>query len=142
MSEIQELNITSGHPVQFQIEGRFDRHFSPLVGLERGKYLIIKTPKITGFTNDIYAGLPIIVRYLFQGTVFGFKSRILGQVLSPITLLLLEFPESVESHNLRTHQRCECYIPVHFSMGNGMMPGVLVDVSAGGCRVWVSTDWR
>ncbi len=55
-------------------------------------------------------------------------------------MILLEFPESVESHNLRTHQRCECYIPVQFSLGNGMIQGILVDVSAGGCRVWMAAE--
>ena len=140
MTENQELNISSGHPVQFQIEGQYERHFSTLVGLEKGGYLLIKTPKIHGFTNDIYSGLPIIVRYIFQGTVFGFKSKITGLVMRPVGMIILEFPEKVETHNLRAYQRSECYIPIKLSLGNGMTPGILIDISAGGCRVWIESE--
>jgi len=57
-------------------------------------------------------GAELIVRYLLDGTVYGFITRLLHKQQGPFGMWMLEYPEVVEVKNLRRAPRIPLYLKV------------------------------
>ena len=127
-----------GFTLKIQFKDADTRLTSELVGKSDGKYLIIKMPPIhvMGDTYElIYKGNEVIIRYLQNGTIFGFKSRIKDFILSPEKLIFLEYPKKIENHELRTNKRIDCFLPANIGTKDclGIIRGSIIDISKEGC---------
>lgn len=129
------LNITFGCEILIEIEGVGSRIKSTLIGVDPKSYIIIKTPNVVGIQKCLLAGTFVTVRYLYLGTVYGFRSSILVSVTVPEGLLFLQFPKHIERINLRKHERITCAVPVAFGLGDFNLNGIVSDLSSGGCRL-------
>ena len=130
------LRITAdvGDELLIQIEGTKIRFKSNLVGVERDAYLIVKTPNMPGIGNKITAGDTVIVRYLSEGSVFGFESVIEGSIVRPARLIFIKYPKFVECKSIRRFKRISCNIPATGDINGAEFKGMIVDISKGGCR--------
>ncbi len=129
-----------GTALKIQLEGSQSRLSSELIGVEEGKYLIIKMPPIQTMGNaasSIYKGGSVVIRYLHKGTVFGFKSRIIHFITSPVKLMFLDYPKRIENQNLRAHKRIDCYLPANASIADNTIEGTITDISREGCQFTV-----
>ncbi len=126
-----------GNQLLLQIQGFASRLKSVLIGGEYNGYLIVTTPKVSGMDTMVLDGLSVTVTFLHDGVVYGFRSHVTHRLVSPARLLFLSYPENIERHELRKHQRVECNIPTGVKIDNGQnsFEGIMADISTGGCRV-------
>jgi len=96
----QPLVLEMGDSLQLEIEG-YDPHFSSsLIGVVPDECLIIKAPQLfsaMGKTQSLLPGLEIGISCIHRGSVWGFKSRLTSVISEPSRLLMLEYPETIES---------------------------------------------
>jgi len=136
------LRIGIGTTLQFQM-GEKSWQFKAtavLVGMVPGEYLIIRVPPVPGILNRLSNGDPVIVRYLFEGNLYGFNSSILTHIYKPALIMFLCYPEVVETLNLRKAQRVQCCFPVMLKKDGQEFKAVILDISLGGSRVGLDMD--
>jgi len=129
--------IELGNEVHFEIE-QIDRRFkSILIGMKPGEYLIFELPRdaFSGNNKSIFfSGNSIIVRYLHDGTVFGFQSKIIDALSAPRKLLFIEHPKIIARYELRSKKRVDCFLPAKIEIMDKEKQGVLTNISEKGCR--------
>ena len=125
-----------GITFRIEIEGTEESISCILIGIENGKYLIIRTPPshTLGNASDLFhKGNEIYVKYVYKGTIFGFQSKIIDQIYEPFKLLFIEYPEKIESYDFRGNKRVECYLPAFVIIEEGRIEGCITDISKAGC---------
>lgn len=106
---------------------------STLVGYQENNSLIVRLPLVAGIDNMAKESTPVTIKYLHHGTVYGFRTEVIGRyVRSPLRFLFLAYPLKVERHNLRKTTRINCYITATAELKDGPVEGVIVDLSPGG----------
>lgn len=134
--KLNNVTFGIGTDVVMQFPGITGKLKSSFVGIKANKYLILETPQLLGIEAKIQGGGAVTIMYVCDGTVYGFRSTILHVLESPIELLFISFPETVESHDLRSTERVSCYLPAELAVDGDdiMYDGILLDISATGCR--------
>jgi hypothetical protein len=124
--------LSLGTLLQIQFEGLGSSR-SRLVGMEPGNFLIILTPPIANLGSKLYQKNHGIVRYLFSGRVYAFRSTLLSLIKEPYRLSILTYPTSIENVNLRKHERISSLIAAEMSANGQLHEGIISDISDGGC---------
>jgi hypothetical protein len=105
---------------------------SKLIGMKVGAYLIVD---ISGTEADVMA-LPkkekVQVRYVNQ-SVFHFSSHIIMVLDQPDDLGFLQYPDNVESFNIRRHKRVACFMQIQVKSEGRLDVAVITNISATGC---------
>jgi c-di-GMP-binding flagellar brake protein YcgR len=105
------------------------------VGQEAGGYVILRFPASAPIEDHLYEGNRLVIKFIADGTVFGFQSQVMGYVYKKkLILVVLSYPESVETHVLRESQRVDFLVPAVLQAAGQSIEGIVVDLSAGGCR--------
>lgn len=114
-----------------------------LVGMDRNNFLILKIPLTVEVNALMKDNVSVKGLFMFEGTIFGFISKILSTIDSPDLLLFLSYPDVMEKHELRKNMRIQCSIPatIHKS-GKEDYTGIITDLSTEGCRVTLSGNTR
>ena len=108
---------------------------SVLIGMELDEYLIIKIPaQYTNVKHKLVPGVDIIVRYLYRGTVYGFQTKLIQIITTPVKLLFLQYPKIIEHYDLRSQKRAESLFPASLKIKDKTNHGAIIDVSKNGCR--------
>ena len=128
------LNIELGCQLSIQVEEMKERLTSYLVGMLINSYLIIKTPSIVGIKDLLTKGSSVVVRYIYLGEVFGFRSTVLGSTTSPFKIIFLSYPKIIEIINLRQKPRISCCIPASLNYKNSELKGIIENINSGGCK--------
>lgn len=131
----RKIDFQVGIKIAIQLENRGVHENSTLVGLEEDKYLILQIPGLGEVEPLLQEGSTVVGRYLLAGTVYGFRSKILGYSLDPLKLLFLSFPDVVEDKNLRKNPRLRCFLPVEVGVDDHIYVGVVMDISPGGYQL-------
>jgi len=140
MSSKNGNNVDVCHGIEFgtllniQING-LGSSKSSIVGIERGKYLIIKTPAIAGVNTKLFKKNHIVVRYLCDGVLFGFHCTLIALLKDPFQLSFLSYPEIGDTINLRKHDRISCLLSGELLVGEWRCKCVTSDIGIGGCRI-------
>lgn len=137
------LPITLGTELLVEITDLKLRTKSVLIGMENSNYLIMK---LSG--QDFEAGLAdekagageLVVRYLFRGSVYGFKTRLLKLLTDPARLAFVSYPSKIEEFTVRNNPRYECILPAETIFGGDQVELVIVDISLKGCRCVIKTS--
>ncbi len=87
-----------------------------------------------------YKGNDIIIRYLYKGTVFGFKTQIVDIIFDPTKLVFVEYPKKLENYELRNNKRIACYLPASVIISDNTIEGCITDISRDGCQFIVETS--
>lgn len=142
--------LTVGQPLKISLTVR-DRkamYGSTLLGWKEHAWLVCEWPAQLGHDTDIPRSSPCTVSYLYEGKLVGYRTEIRDIMTSPIPLLFLAFPHTVEEMHLRKHARVSSCEPALLMRGDGAGPfplhssdfsgGMLKDMSLGGCSVALS----
>jgi hypothetical protein len=124
--------LSLGTLLQVQFEG-LGSSKSRLIGIEPGNFLIIQTPPIASIASKLYQKNHGIVRYLFSGRVYAFRTTLLSLVREPYRLAIIAYPTSIEHINLRKHERIASLIAAEVSVAGQPFDGIISDISNGGC---------
>lgn len=127
------LPAEPGIPLMVKIAGVPDQLRCCLVGVEPGVSIIVRLPVSVGESWKLSENTNCVVRYLSDGTVYGFKTYLQGKyVRDPLRFLFLAFPYDLEVHNLRGSSRIACFLPSKLDLGQSSLDGVVLDIGAGG----------
>lgn len=118
------------------LKGRFT-----IFGARTGNFIIIEEPVVrlnerlfTRITGDIFC------RYLHEGDVFDFHSRVRSYVEGGMALI--DYPAQFKQSTLRKHPRIRINLETKLSFRNNpsfVMTGTMTDISEGGCRLTLHT---
>lgn len=132
----QHLAIQPESTLLIQSKGLGKGIKAKFIGMERGKYLIVRLPPATMSQAPLMDSEEVTVRFLGKnGAIHGFQSFVGERVTRPVPLLFLGFPKTIEVLSLRRHDRAFCYLPTSFFIEGNDFAGTIVDISQGGCRI-------
>lgn len=134
------------HPVKVRIK-------VPLIGYEMGKYIILKYPithRTSSYQDVLVEGNVVIVRYILEGEhgeCCAFRSTIRNITQYPESFLILNYPEKIESRQLRLQQRIITHLPATIMVDldekgeNAIrLNGIIADISVKGCGFMFKAD--
>ena len=101
-----------GTILRLQIEGTRRRLSCELIGVEDGKYLIVKMPSLhimESVSNLLVNGNEITAKYMHKGTMFGFQSTIIDLIQKPFKLVFIKYPEKTDSYDVRGNKRVSAF---------------------------------
>lgn len=135
------LPVTIGTELLAEFQDFSLRTKSELIGMKKGQYLVICTQHdMPGMRAEALKDSSVIVRYLYKGSVFGFRTRVLSLIHSPDRLVFLGYPEKIEEFRVRASQRFECILPAITIVDGVEGETVVVDISADGCKCTVKAS--
>jgi c-di-GMP-binding flagellar brake protein YcgR len=129
----KDLGVEWGMPLMIRFKGFNESHKGTLVGMDRGHYLICSVAQIRGIWINVHKENHVVVRYLHKGVVYGFRCSMISLIEEPIPLMLLSYPEEIETVALRKHDRITCLIPAAVQVDSELYKGAILDLSLGGC---------
>jgi len=142
MSDIKNLNIEIGTLMQLEFETVRYRLKSEFVGMVQHSYLIVTMPPSKSIPNasKIFThGIDTIIRFVHQGTAYGFITTVERAIYKPAKLLFLKYPKSFEIYQLRNFERVLCLLPASLELSKeDAIAGHVIDISKEGCQF--STD--
>jgi len=131
----KRIAVEIGIPVKIELEGIEFPLQSSIVGLENDKYLIIKAPEpFSRVEHKLFKGNDLIVRYVSDGTVYAFQTKVLETIVKPLPLLFIEYPRIIQHYDLRLQKRLNCHIPARIILGDQENVGCILDLAITGCR--------
>jgi len=132
-----------GTILRIQIEGTRRRLSCELIGVEDGKYLIVKMPSLhimESVSNLLANGNEITAKYMHKGTMFGFQSTIIDLIQKPFKLFFIKYPDKTDSYDVRGNKRVECFLPASLKIAEQILEGSITDISRAGCLFTIDTD--
>ncbi len=113
---------------------------STLVGIDHGKYLLLKAPGPFGrIDHDLFKVEDFIIKSLYKGTIYAFRSKLMSTISKPSKLMFIEYPRKIEHHELRSHKRFKCSIVTQTEVNKKERGGVIENISIGGCLCIIET---
>jgi len=114
---------------------------SSIVGMENERYIIIKAPEpFQRIRHKLYPGNEMIVRYISDGTVFAFQTRMIETIVKPIPLIFVEYPKIIQHYELRNQKRVPCHLPTRVIFEDQENIGCIVDMARTGCRLLIQAE--
>lgn len=101
-----------------------------LIGIIPNSGLIIKTPPLQNVHDVFPVGDEIVLRYVYMGEVFGFKSKVIDCTVNPFKLIYVTYPDVVEKLCLRRNRRIICNFPANIHIEDHELRGMIVDISS------------
>ncbi|WP_319542906.1 flagellar brake protein [uncultured Pseudodesulfovibrio sp.] len=108
-----------------------------IIGLSEYKYLILEIPLVIGHRARYAPGSTVIVKFVKEGTVYGFYSEILQIHYDPAPVMYLKYPSEVEPFEFRAHKRFAGRIPARMFNDEAHYHCLINDISSGGCSLTV-----
>jgi hypothetical protein len=140
--EKRPLDFRIGEKVLVDVEGTGKRFWTEAYGRIREEFILLRHPMNVSFKDVLNKDQPITARYMdSEGSIFGFKSTVVGAMSKPSPILVITHPFTIETVNLRRHDRVQCFLPGTLFHEGAEMAGYIVNISAGGAKyVWPMQD--
>lgn len=134
----KRINLEMGTELQIELSDVAMPLYSTLIGMDTDEYLIIKSPTPYNMVKQkLYRGNEIVVKYLYNGTIYAFQSKLIEPISKPFKLLFLEYPKIIEKHELRSFKRAKCFFPAKMIFDKRDCTGLVLDISRRGCRIQI-----
>jgi HD-GYP domain-containing protein (c-di-GMP phosphodiesterase class II) len=127
------FSMEIGSLIQLQLSEKSKRLNAKFIGMDPGYYIIITLPKIEDPKEQFFRERKIVLRYITDGTIFGFESNVIALILQPARLLFLTYPQKIQSCNIRKHNRFDCTYDAHVIVSGVNYQGMITNISMGGC---------
>ncbi len=108
----QELPLVMGQKVTITVRGEIFQVF--VRGWRKGQYIILDLPRVGVEDFRIAPQTGIQLHFTKEGLFVNFKSTSILSFVQAITLLIIEWPRSYDSHNLRKSERFKSNIPISY----------------------------
>jgi hypothetical protein len=135
------VKLMPGDTLQLQplLEGQTERFSVQVIGVMKGKSLLVTAPLVDGKLIFVRDGQTYLVRAFSGLNVCAFKARILKSQLQPFPYLHLSYPDSVQAMRIRKTMRAPASIIVavhEAEVGRQVGAGKIIDLSVGGARMF------
>ena len=141
------LSVGLALKLSFTLDQQKTMYGSTLLGWKEHAWLVCELPSQLGHTTDILPGTSCTVSYLFEGKLVGYRTEIRDLIVSPVPILFLAFPQTVEEMHLRKHARVSSSEPALLTRADfgshavsvlspsDYAGGLVKDLSMGGCSI-------
>lgn len=141
------LTVGLSLKISLMLEQQKTMYGSALLGWKEHAWLVCEWPLQLSHTTEIPKGTPCTVSYLLDGKLVGYRTEIRDMITSPVPLLFIAFPHTVEEMHLRKHARVSSSEPALLmrtdSTSKAPAPisssdyagGLVKDLSLGGCSI-------
>ena len=107
-----ELPLTLGQKVTITVRGEV---FTVLVrGWRQGQYVLLDLPRVGVEDFKIPPQIGIQVHFTKAGLFVSFKTTSILSFVQAVSFLVIEYPRSFDSHNLRKHERFKANFPLRY----------------------------
>lgn len=134
-----------GQRISLESHRHRDKLWTRMIGFKPAEYLVLDKPTeadAAGRTVTLEVDDALVIRFLKDGSVFGFRATVLSTVSFPYKLLFVSFPAEAARHSLRSSPRLQCYLPCSGRVGTREFTrGFVPDFSATGCQLRVPLDF-
>jgi len=144
-----ESFLSVGLPIKlsFMLDQQKVMYGSTVLGWKSHAWLVCEWPLQLGHDQEIAEGTPCTVSYLHEGKLVGYRSEIRDLMRSPVPLLFVAYPKTIEEMHLRKHIRASANEPIlvmsagthqsshSVASSSKYLGGLLKDLSESGCNV-------
>lgn len=130
-----QLNVKPGKEVVLRIPGRNQSYRGKVVGLDPYDYVIVKVRLPSAIRHELKYGGKVVVKYVQQGSIYGFRALVHNAISSPAPLLFFEYPDMIEKLDLRRTERTRCNIDGMLHTTDDEVECMIVNVSESGCKI-------
>lgn len=140
--------LSVGLPLQLDLsqDETHAQYGSSILGWKQGSWLICEWPFHLGTPVPCGPGSGVLLRYIYQGKMIGYRSEVLTTQIQPFPFLFLTYPSSLDEVALRKHSRMQASEPILLRHANDGLPvsasgtlthigGLLTDLSIAGCAI-------
>ena len=107
-----ELPLKLGQKVTITVRGEV---FTVIVrGWRQGQYVLLDLPRVGVEDFKIPPQIGIQVHFTKVGLFVSFKTTSILSFVQAISFLVIEYPRSFDSHNLRKHERFKANFPLRY----------------------------
>ncbi len=129
-----DLSLRIGCVLHIKLSDKAERLPAKLIGMDAGAYLIVQPQNPAKLFDQVFKGKEVVVRYLSDGAIFGFESRVMDFLMQPVRLLFLTYPSKIQSCEIREHKRYDCLYDAQLLLAGVPCRGVVANISVGGCQ--------
>lgn len=130
-----QMDIPLGKELVIRIPRTEQSYRGKMVGVDPYDYGIASVRLPAVLRKKLKFGGQVIIKYVHQGNVFGFRTNVLNVVSTPAALLFFEFPDIIEKIALRNSSRMMCNIDGIIETIEDKFECMVVNVSESGCRI-------
>ena len=117
-----------GHTASRTFQGEY-------IGVVHYKFIVIRLPSVPGLINILLPKTIVEVQYQTDGSVHSFFAEVEGHATRPAFLLFASYPDRLTILDIREHNRVACTLPCVMHSPQGIINGMIADLSIGGCRM-------
>lgn len=135
LDKIEGIYIDIGTKVYLEIEGVNFSVTSIFIGMLQDEFMIVTLPKrYKSVKNKLFPGNKMVIKYLYNGSVYAFQTSVIELITNPIRALAIEYPKVVQKRELRGTKRNNVVIPGRVEAKKTEFSMVLNDISKNGCN--------
>ena len=130
----EDLPLSLGQRVTLKVRNEV---FNVLVrGWCKGQYIILDLPKVGSDYFRIVPQTGLQIHFTKEGLFVNFQSSSILTFAQAISLLIIEYPRTIDKHNLRKHERFKANFTISFfneiDSKKVENKGIIRDISSGG----------
>ncbi|BCS88568.1 flagellar brake protein [Pseudodesulfovibrio sediminis] len=136
------LNVALSKEVVIRVLGVDQSYKGKIVGYDAYEYIIAAVRLPSKIRKKLAFGGEIIVKYILEGTVYGFKTSVHNAVSSPTSLIFFDYPSVIEKIELRRESRIDVNLNGEVHANDGEHDCIILNVSETGCKLSVRASSR
>lgn len=130
-----KLDISPGKEVILRIPGHDHSYRGTIIGLDPYDYIIAKVRLPSSLRKSLKLGGEVVLKYVNQGTIYGFKAHVHNAISSPAPLIFFDYPDIIEKIPLRRTPRTKSNIDGILHTTDDEIECMIVNVSETGCKI-------
>jgi len=136
-----QVPILARSVVHVQRPGCETRVKAQVLGAVPDAYIVLRDLPLAGRSESKLStilpmtGDTVLVRFLHEGVVFGFRSAVARVVTEPEYLLFVQYPKCVERFSVREQRRWVCSIPCRLEVSGQSGPAIMTNINSKACGV-------
>ncbi len=135
LDKSEGIYIDIGTRVYLEIEGVNYSVTSIFIGLLKDEFMMVTFPKrYKSVKNKLFVGNKMVVKYLYDGSVYAFQTSVIEIITNPIRAIAIEYPKVIQERELRVVKRNNVIVPTRIEAKKIEFPAVVFDISKKGCR--------
>ena len=135
LDQSEGIYIDIGTKIYIEIEGVNFSVTSIFIGMLKDEFMIVTFPKrYKSVKNKLFPSNKMIVKYLYDGSVYAFQTSVIETITDPIRAIAIEYPKVVQQRELRIVKRNNVIIPGRVEAKKTEFDAVVFDLSKNGCR--------
>jgi c-di-GMP-binding flagellar brake protein YcgR len=135
LDKSEGVYIDIGNKIYLEIDGVNFSVSCIFIGMLHDEFMLITFPKrYKSVKNKLFPGDKMVVKYLYDGSVYAFQTSVIETIANPIKAIAIEYPKVVQQRELRVVKRNHVVIPGRIEAKNVEFNAVVFDISKKGCR--------